>query len=112
MTDFDVAAQRFSWLAEPRVVYWKTCDSAAIINPSRVLPGWSVHILELAEVHTRCSCKTNVKTFIMYPRTSDLYNTRITRQLSHIQMISAETLRQYQNLKAKGKPSDLQTHLS
>lgn len=112
MTDFDGAAQRFSWLAEPRVVYWKTCDSAATINPSHVLPGWSVHILELAEVRTRCSCKMNLKTCIMLRRISDLRKTRITRQFSHIQVISAEILWQYKNLKAKGKPQDLQTYLS
>lgn len=95
MTDFDVAAQCFLWLAEPRVVYLETRDSAAIIKLSCVLPGWSVHILELAEVHMRCSCKMNLKTFIMHPRISDLHETCITRQFSHIQKSSAEILWQY-----------------
>lgn len=92
MTDFDVATQRFLRPAEPHIVYWKTCDSATIIKLSRVLPGWSVRILELAEVHTRCSCKMNLKTFIIHPCVPDLCKTYISRQFPHIQMISAEIL--------------------
>lgn len=69
-------------------------------NPPRALPGWSVHILELAEVRTRCSCKRNLKRFIMRPHTPGSHNTCITGRFGHIQVAPDEIPRQGK----RGKP--------
>lgn len=60
MTDSD-AAQSFPGLKDGS---W---DAKKGQNPCYALPAWSVRILGLAEVRTRCSCKMNLKIFTMHP---------------------------------------------
>lgn len=72
MTDFD-AAQNFPGLKDG---CW---DPRKGQNPSYALPAWSVRILGLAEVRTRCSCKMNLRD--IYNASQYLCNTDITQWL-------------------------------